>query len=359
MIKIKNLVLKHSQRKLICGLNASIGINETVAVIGSDAEAKKMLLRSIAMLEPEVSGEIIIDETNMLRKNTNRSAVRHKIAYIGKETELFSNMTVRDNIALAPRRRMHFAKRRAENLADSMIELVGIGECTELYPYELKKSEKERAVIARALAVNPEILLFDDTDFSAETKALIRKLASENITVVISTGDIEFARNTAERIMLMENGVICEYGTPEEVIDSPHTPEAKEFFRAEKTVSYYIDSKAFDRYRLFIKIDKFGRENSVSNEICERIKSTLEEIVLNRLMPHYECETGINVEIRTSEGKPRAVMLLEYEGEQYNPFDSVKEANEPEMINISGYLNAQEYDYENEVNRLVLGFKQK
>jgi polar amino acid transport system ATP-binding protein len=234
-IHIENLKKSFGHNEVLKGISTDIYEGEVVCVIGPSGSGKSTFLRCMNRLENITSGEIIVDGYRLTDKKLNINKVRENIGMVFQHFNLFANMNVLGNLMLAPVDLKKASKEDAEKTAFKLLETVGLTDKAESFPSQLSGGQKQRVAIARSLAMNPDIMLFDeptsalDPEMVGEVLAVMKKLASDGMTMVVVTHEMGFAREVADRVMFMDEGVILEEGTPEEIFASPKNPRTIDF----------------------------------------------------------------------------------------------------------------------------------
>ena len=235
MLSIKNLKKSFDKREVLKGINLEINEGDRVGIIGPSGCGKSTLLRCLNLLEAPDSGEIIFND-NKLDLEDDLVEVRKNIGMVFQSFNLFNNMSVLENITLAPKT---FGDDTAENIEKKAVELlkrVGLEDKKDVYPNSLSGGQKQRVAIARALANSPEVLLFDeptsalDPEMVKEVLDVIKELSEEGLTMLIVTHEMNFAKEVADKVIFMDGGVVLEQGTPSEIFDNPKEERTKEFF---------------------------------------------------------------------------------------------------------------------------------
>ncbi len=235
MIKVENLHKYFGELEVLKGVNADIKKGEVVCVIGPSGSGKSTFLRCINLLEMPTKGEIFIDGIPVIENIKNIDSLRTRVGMVFQQFNLFPNMSVLDNITLAPIKVLKMNKSDAEAKAKELLERVGLAEKADTYPNRLSGGQKQRVAIARALAMNPEVMLFDeptsalDPEMVGEVLEVMKQLADSGMTMVVVTHEMGFAREVSDRVLFMEEGIIYEEGTPEEIFGSPQKPRTKDF----------------------------------------------------------------------------------------------------------------------------------
>lgn len=234
MLEVKNIFKSFDGKEILNGINLKIEKGEKVIIIGPSGSGKSTLLRCLNLLETIDSGEIIFKE-NKIDKTVKIDEYRQKIGMVFQQFNLFNNMTVKENIMLAPVNLKLKAKEEAEKETKKLLKRINLSSKANKYPNQLSGGEKQRVAIIRALAMNPEIMLFDeptsalDPEMVGEVLNLMKEVANDNMTMVIVTHEMDFAKEIASRVIFMDNGKIVEQGPPEEIFQNPKSSRLKKF----------------------------------------------------------------------------------------------------------------------------------
>ncbi|WP_455037025.1 amino acid ABC transporter ATP-binding protein [Leptotrichia massiliensis] len=235
MIKIKNLKKKYGELEVLKGISTEIKEGEVISIIGPSGSGKSTFLRCINRLEEPTSGEIKINNTNILEHGVDINKIREEVGMVFQHFNLYPHKTVLENITLGPIRLKKMSKSKAEKLAVELLEKVGLADKKDVYPNKLSGGQKQRVAIARALAMNPKVILFDeptsalDPEMIGEVLEVMRELANAGMTMIVVTHEMGFARNVANRVFFMDEGYILEDAKPQDLFDNPKTERAREF----------------------------------------------------------------------------------------------------------------------------------
>ena len=236
-VMVTNLHKKFGKLEVLKGIDMTVTEGEVVCLIGPSGSGKSTLLRCLNRLEESTAGEIIVDGFKISDKKININKVRENIGMVFQQFNLFAHMSVLKNIMFAPVDLKKMSKEQAKEKALQLLERVGLADKAEAYPHELSGGQKQRVAIARALAMNPDIMLFDeptsalDPEMVGEVLQVMKDLAAQGMTMVVVTHEMGFAREVADRVLFMDEGVICEQGTPEQVFQNPQQERTKDFLR--------------------------------------------------------------------------------------------------------------------------------
>lgn len=236
MIKVNNLHKHFGKLEVLKGIDEHVEQGEVVAVIGPSGSGKSTFLRCINKLEEPTDGHLIIDGEDITNTNVDINKIRAKVGMVFQHFNLFPHMRVIDNLILAPMKVKKMSREEAVKLAMKYLKKVGLEEKAEVFPNKLSGGQKQRIAIARALCMNPEVMLFDeptsalDPEMVKEVLEVIRELVKEGMTMVVVTHEMGFAREVSTRVLFMDAGIILEQGTPQEVFGNPKEARTKEFF---------------------------------------------------------------------------------------------------------------------------------
>ena len=233
MIEVKGLEKSFGDLHVLKGITETIEDNQVVCVIGPSGSGKSTFLRCINRLEVPTGGAVFLDGQEITAEGINE--VREKMGMVFQNFNLFPHMSVLGNVTVAPIKVRKISKEQAEKEAMALLRKVGLEEKAHVLPAALSGGQKQRVAIARALAMNPEVMLFDeptsalDPEMVGEVLEVMRKLADEGMTMIIVTHEMGFAREVADHVLFMDEGVIVEQGSPKELFDNPQNPRTKAF----------------------------------------------------------------------------------------------------------------------------------
>lgn len=235
MIKVENLTKSFGELEVLKGIDQEIKDGEVVVVIGPSGSGKSTFLRCLNLLETPTSGKIFVDNDEITSKDIDINKVREEMGMVFQSFNLFNNLNILDNITLAPTLVKKMEKNKAEERARELLARVGLPDKAEAFPKSLSGGQKQRIAIARALAMNPKVMLFDeptsalDPEMVGEVLDIMKDLAREGMTMVVVTHEMGFAREVGDRILFMDGGYIVEEGSPEEIFGNPQNDRTKDF----------------------------------------------------------------------------------------------------------------------------------
>ena len=240
MIRTRNLRKYFGSNHVLRGIDLTIEDGEVLVIVGSSGSGKSTLLRCLNLLEKPTYGSVFVDDVDITQPHVNINKIRQRIGMVFQQFNLFPNMTVLDNIKLAPKKLRKVSDRKANRRAKELLEQVGLANKANEYPQHLSGGQRQRVAIARALAMEPEVMLFDeltsalDPEMIGEVLDVMRDLAKQGMTMVIVTHEMSFAREVGTRMIFLDKGDIIEDGPPKQVMDHPKTERARQFFDADK-----------------------------------------------------------------------------------------------------------------------------
>jgi ABC-type polar amino acid transport system ATPase subunit len=223
--------------RVLDGIDLEVELGDVLVVIGPSGSGKSTLLRCVNLLEPIDSGRIYLEGQEITAKGTDVSAIRQQVGIVFQQFNLFPHLNAIDNITLATRRVKHIRRDRAEKRARELLAQVGLEEKAEQYPHQLSGGQQQRVAIARSLAMNPHVMLFDevtsalDPELVGEVLVVMRDLARMGMTMMVVTHEMQFAREVGDRLVFMDEGRIVEEGKPRDVLDHPSQERTRRFLR--------------------------------------------------------------------------------------------------------------------------------
>lgn len=238
MIRVCNLKKNFGDNEVLKGVDYEIHQGEKIVVIGPSGSGKSTFLRCLNLLETPTDGEIWFEDQLITDKKCNVNKVRQQMGMVFQHFNLFNNLTIKNNITLAPVKLKLKSKEEAEKEALRLLDLVGLGDKADAYPSQLSGGQKQRAAIVRSLAMNPKVMLFDeptsalDPEMVGEVLKVMKDLANDGMTMVVVTHEMGFAREVADRVLFMADGYIVEDAPPEELFNNPKDPRLKQFLNA-------------------------------------------------------------------------------------------------------------------------------
>jgi polar amino acid transport system ATP-binding protein len=234
---VKGLRKSFGHLEVLRGLDLAVAEHEVVCLIGASGSGKSTLLRCVNLLEPIDAGRIVVEGEEITRQRFDVNRIRRRIGIVFQAFNLFPHMSVLGNVTLAPRLALHTPRSQAEAEATALLERFGLGDKRNDYPDSLSGGQQQRVAIVRALAMRPDLMLLDevtsalDPELVAEVLEVIRELAAGGMTMLIATHEMTFARDIADRVCFLDDGVILEQGPPAEILSNPKEPRTQQFLQ--------------------------------------------------------------------------------------------------------------------------------
>ncbi len=235
VIRVNDLHKSFGDNNVLNGIDIEINKGDVLVVVGPSGSGKSTFLRTLNLLEQPTAGNIYFNDVDITDKKVNINIHRQKMGMVFQQFNLFANMTVLKNMTLSPMKVLGISKEEAEKRAMELLDRVGLAEKADAYPSQLSGGQKQRVAIVRALCMQPEVMLFDeptsalDPEMVGEVLDVMKDLAKEGMTMVIVTHEMGFAREVANRVVFIDEGIIMEEAAPEEFFGSPKSPRLKEF----------------------------------------------------------------------------------------------------------------------------------
>lgn len=287
MIEVRHLCKKYGELTVLKDVNVVINKGDVVSVIGPSGTGKSTFLRCLNLLEKPDGGSVVIEGTDLLSPATNISEVRKKMGMVFQNFNLFENYSVMDNLMIGPVKQLGFTPEDAYHQAMDLLKLVGLSAKAENFPEELSGGQKQRVAIARCLSMKPDIILFDeptsalDPTMVSEVLSVIRKLASQGMTMVIVTHEMRFARDVSTRVLYMDEGVVYESGTPEEIFDHPKQERTRRFIYHIRNLEYHIVDADYDYGDIINQITLFAQKYFFSKEQTDNLQLIVDETLVS------------------------------------------------------------------------------
>ena len=235
LIEVKNLHKSFGENQVLRGIDVSIQKGEVVVVIGPSGSGKSTFLRCLNLLEQPTDGQVIFDGVDLTDAHVNTLETCRRMGMVFQRFNLFSNLTILDNVTLAPMLVKKQSRAEAEKRALALLETVGLSEKRDAYPEQLSGGQQQRVAIARALAMEPEVMLFDeatsalDPEMVGDVLSIMRDMARQGMTMVVVTHEMGFAREVGDRVLFIDGGVIVEENTPDELFSNPQNKRTQDF----------------------------------------------------------------------------------------------------------------------------------
>ena len=328
LIDVKGLSKSFGSLQVLQNVNLSVEEGEKIAIIGGSGCGKSVFLRSLELLEVPDSGQVFIDGEEITAKHADVNKIRRKMGMVYQKFYLFSHMNVMDNLCLAPVKLAGMSRADAEDRAMDWLVKVGLTSKAHSMPANLSGGQQQRIAICRSLMMNPKVLLFDeptsalDPTMVGEVLAMIRMLTKHNMTMLIVTHEMNFAREVADRVLFFADKGIYEQGTPQEIFDAPKGEKTIAFIRKLKYFGYEVTDRDFDLLEMQGGIRNFAEKYGLGSRLAYRLELCSDELIHEMLSGCYaENEpVKIGLDISYSEADGDTVINITSTGKDFNPF---------------------------------------
>ena len=353
LIKIEHLRKEYENVTPIKDISCGIEKGEVISIIGPSGTGKSTLIKCINLLEEPTSGNVYYDGELVTAPGYDRTRLRKKVGMVFQSFDLFSHLTVVENIMLAPVSLLGMGRQEAYEQAIELLEQVGLKDKALAYPSELSGGQQQRIAIVRTLAMKPEVILFDeptsalDPTMVGEVLAVIRNLALQGMTMLIVTHEMQFARNVSTRIFYMDEGTIYEDGTPEEIFENPKKEKTRQFINRIKLFRYSFRKEELDFISMLAQLQQFALKHMMPQKTATRMASVVEELVISTICANIGDDVSVELGLEYAEDGSMN-LNIRYDGARYNPFEGA--APSIEMTIINGYTSSREYRYEDGLN---------
>ena len=327
MIKITHLTKNYHVSPILLDINATINDGDIISIIGPSGCGKSTFLRCLCMLEKPTSGSVVIDGVDITLKENRNNPVRLKMGMVFQSFNLFPHMTVIENIMKPQVDILSRTKQEAYDKAMEVLHLVRMDGKAMSYPDSLSGGQKQRVAIARTLAMDPEIILFDeptsalDPTMVQEVQSVISDLSKLGKTMLIVTHEMRFAEQICNRVFYLEQGIIYEQGTPEQIFHNPTKEHTRRFIRRLKVFETLIDSKDFDYSNAITEISRYAYKNQIDQKVSHKLESCFEELCQQILLPHLE-HPLIQFSFEYDDTTNSIAASVSYNGDNFNPLHS-------------------------------------
>ena len=358
LIEVKGLCKSFGSLQVLQNVNLSVAAGERIAIIGGSGCGKSVFLRCLELLETPERGQVFIDGEEITAKGADVNQIRRKMGMVYQKFCLFSHLDVMDNLCLAPVRLLGMSRAEAEDMAMEWLSRVGLPSKAHTMPAILSGGQQQRIAICRCLMMNPKVLLFDeptsalDPTMVGEVLAMIRMLAKRDLTMLIVTHEMNFAREVANRVLFLADGGIYEEGTPKDIFDSPRREKTAAFIHRMKYFNYAIKRRDFDLLEMQGGIHLFAEKYGLSSKLAYRLQLCCEELVYEMLagcygeagalpagatgrLPAWNAEpVDIVIDVSYSESADSTIISVSGGGKEFNPFHTTGEAEDEENVHL-------------------------
>lgn len=327
MIELNHIRKAYAGIAPLSDISTVINKGDVISVIGPSGTGKTTLLRCINLLDRPTGGKIIFDGEEITAAGYDATRARRKIGMVFQSFNLFDHLTVIENVMIGQIEILKRSRQEAYDKGMIYLEQVGLADRKMSYPSMLSGGQKQRVAIARALAMDPEIILFDeptsalDPSMVGEVESVIRLLSKNGTTMMIVTHDMSFARSICNRVFYLDEGIIYEEGTPEQIFDHPQKDKTRRFVKQLKELEFTIDPRSFDVHHLYGQIDEFCLKNRLLEQTANKLHLVVEELCQQILIPETD-NAVIKGDIEFASDTGAVNIELQYEGKAFDPFTS-------------------------------------
>ncbi len=364
LIEVRGLKKSFGSLDVLKGVDLTVEQGERIAIIGGSGCGKSVFLRSLCLLEKPDAGQVFIDGQEITAaKGADVDGIRRSMGMVFQKFHLFSEMDVMDNLCLAPMRLKGMSRQDAEKKALELLSQVGLASRAHAWPTVLSGGQQQRIAICRCLMMEPKVLLFDeptsalDPTMVGEVLAVIRMLAKRDMSMLIVTHEMNFAREVANRVLFFADGGIYEQGTPQEIFDAPQKPLTISFIHRHKYFRYEIDDRDFDLIQMHNELLLFAEKYGIALMESTRLQACCEDFIYAMIEGAYSPREPIKLalDVTYAEADKVPEIALDCAGRQYDPFsgeiDEEDEAGFRLMV-LQRMVKEYRYEYVDGVNRL-------
>ena len=358
MIQVQHLSKKFGELTVLNDITVTISKGEVISIIGPSGTGKSTFLRCLNLLDHPSGGSILVDGVDLLDKQTDVPKVRQKMNMVFQSFNLFSHLSVLENLTIGQIRLRGMDNHEAETKSHELLKLVGLAEKADAYPDELSGGQKQRVAIARCLAMEPEIILFDeptsalDPTMVSEVLAVIRRLAKDGMTMLIVTHEMDFARDVSSRVFYMDEGAIYEEGSPQQIFEQPQREKTRAFINRVRSFNHTISTPDYDLYAMHAEIETFSERQILPKRTRHNLLLLVEELL--QLHQPLLRTSPLHLQISHSEKHDTLDIVIENSGEPFNPFADGVLDDDLGLKIITGLTESVSYQRIENTNRLTL-----
>ena len=344
VIEVRGLKKSFGSFEVLRGIDLTVEAGERIGIIGGSGCGKSVFLRCLELLEIPNAGQIFIDGEELTAPGVDIDRIRRSMGMVWQKFNLFTHMNVMENLTVAPIKLLGMTPDAAHEKAMGLLAQVGLTSKAQSYPEFLSGGQQQRIAICRSLMMNPKVILFDeptsalDPTMVGEVLAVIRMLAKQDLTMLIVTHEMNFAREVASRILFFAEGVIYEQGTPAEIFDSPRRSKTVAFIHKQKYFSFDITERSFDLPKMQGGIMTFAEKYGLNARRTNRLQLCCEELIYEMLANACEGDdVKISLDVTYSEVDGLVEINFTCAGKSYNPLDKTVDAD-PDEENLGAMI---------------------
>ena len=363
IIEVRGLKKSFGDLTVLDGIDLNVEEGECIAIIGGSGCGKSVFLRCLELLEVPDAGRIVIDGREITAAGADVDLIRRSMGMVYQKFHLFQHLNVMENLILAPTILLKMPREKAQSKAEELLSTVGLLAKKLEYPAVLSGGQQQRIAICRSLMMNPKILLFDeptsalDPTMVGEVLAVIRMLTKQQLTMLIVTHEMNFAREVSNRVLYFAERGIYEQGTPEEIFDAPKKPLTISFINRLKYFHYELGEREFDLIEMQNEIELFGEKYGLTSMEINQIQVCCEEYLMVILERGYSAgePIAIAIDIVHSEAASETEIAFESRGREYNPLGGALDEDNLDdlgLMVLARLPRSHAYEYVDGVNRM-------
>ena len=361
LFKVEHLCKEYENATPLKDVNCEINKGEVITVIGPSGTGKSTLAKCLNLLEEPTSGKIYYNGQDILAHKFDRDLFREKVGMVFQSFNLFQNLTVAENIMLAPINLLKMDKQAAYDKAIELLSSVGLADKAQSYPSELSGGQQQRIAIVRAVAMNPEVILFDeptsalDPTMIGEVLLVINNLKKQGMTMLIVTHEMNFAKEISDRVFFMCDGIVYEQGSPDQIFNHPQKEKTRQFINRLKVFNWQFEKNSFDFYGMNNEINNYCQNHLIPKDLTNKILTIAEELGVQTVLPLLNKESKASLSLEFDDKVTNAKITIKYSGERIDPTGSNELAYK--IVNHLSEPIRYEYNEDEKENILIASIK--
>lgn len=327
IIQFEHMQKSYGNVNTLKDITASVEERDIISIIGPSGTGKSTLLRCLIGLEPITGGKVYAFGNELTKRSRESDAARMRMGMVFQSFNLFEHKTVLENVIMAPMRNLKLPKGKATEEALHLLDAAGLAGQENKFPEQLSGGQKQRVAIVRTLAMHPDIILFDeptsalDPKMAREIASMIRSLSQDGYTILMVTHDMELARTISTRVFYMDEGIVYEQGTPDEIFRHPQKEKTRTYVQQINSFRYRVTRRNFDFYALNAELAEFSLHSSLSRHLQYALNFTVEELILRSILKRDSQETDITLSANVEPGAEVVEIRLDYAGKEFDAMD--------------------------------------